>query len=339
MSFKTWKEYIDAKGKTIETAPEEEIPDYKGPDSDAPEKAILPKGPEGKEIDAPKATGAPSPYKNGVNAKDPNKTEKGLANTGDEKLVYEPNTKVDAKKLSSFAQKKTESFLNATKGMSNGEFLKYMLESCACEDMEEIPTVTAYTAGKFHPYPPEAIRYVLALAKSNPKVLENIIHEIKHSGLLGSTIEGIMDHPESYDHITSLLSDENGPIRAKALTNSMTDEYQSFMKNQDDLYESVAPPFGIHDSEEDLENADKPEEEEEDMDAPEDHDNNQPENDEEHPEEFDDVDSDSDNEKNSDEEQPEIQPKKLKKKFSHDHLLDAMHGVEHIREKMKGYFK
>ena len=48
--------------------------------------------------------------------------------------------------------------------MSAKEFASHMLEACSCEmGDDELPTVTSYAAGKFHPHPPEVIKYITVL--------------------------------------------------------------------------------------------------------------------------------------------------------------------------------
>lgn len=155
---------------------------------------------------------------------------------------------------------KTESFIKKTKGMDIKQFTEYMMETCGCghsptdtmppdtsdEGEDSLPMVTAYTAGKFHPHPPEAIRYVITLANKNDRVLENLIQELKRGGGLKKLIKALMDdHPESYDSFTDLLDDdEGGDQRANALARAMSEK----MKHFTDMFgESVVPPFGFED--------------------------------------------------------------------------------------------
>jgi hypothetical protein len=333
--FKTWKEYLDGMGKVVENPPTEEVPDYKGPDPKSPEKAVT----KGKNWDAKAAkSDAPAPYR--ASGKDPGqqKGEKGFADEGDKNLVYKPDTTVKKKS-------KTEQFLDKTKNMTLAEFTQHMIEECGCGAMKEdddLPTVTAYTSGKFHPHPPEAIRYVVVLANKNDRILESLIHELKRTGGLTGFMEALMDHPESYNSLCDLLShDEHGPTRAKKLVRTMDDSYNSFLKNQEDMYESVAPPFGT-----DVEDAEDDDSETEvddvesgdelgtnaapdlDLDLGSDEEMGKTNNDDE---------TENDVPSQSDEAMPVARSKNLKKRFAEDHLLDAMSGHERIVSKMKKY--
>lgn len=244
-----------------------------------------------------------------------------LGGKGDKELVYEPKTKVNSvdkwEKLPTF--EKTDAFLDKTKGMSLKEFTGYMLKECGCEDMggDDLPMVTSYSAGKFHPYPPEAIKYVVVLGNKNERVMDNLVHEIKNIGGLGKLLKAILGHEESYGELSNLLDDgENGPQHARMLVKSMNDGYSKFMSDQDGLYESVAPPFGFEDEESDEEPMN------DDMDS-------------------DDQTMNQDKEQESDEDHHDMEKvekkRKLKKKFHADNLLDAMQGYSWIREKMQGY--
>lgn len=221
-------EYIDGNGKLVEKPKVKLVADYEGPDPKAP-----PKPEKGEQPANYRAANAP------VGAK---KGEKGLADEGDSKLIYEPDTKGGNSKLTALGKEispswtKSESFAEKTKGMSKSEFAKYMLGECAC-DNSKLPKITAHEAGPFHPYPSEAIRYVAALAQQNKKFLETLIHELNRAGGMDSIVEALFNHPDSYASLTTMIQNEERKARkiAKAIE------------------EAVAPPMGIGAGEEDEE--------------------------------------------------------------------------------------
>jgi hypothetical protein len=308
------KENMDAKGKVVAKATTAVVADYKGPKSDAPKggkpyigKAVKP-------------------------------GDKALGELGDSELKYEPDT--DTSKPT-----KTESFLGKTKGMSLAEFTKYMLEECGCGQVsgDDLPYVTAYTTGKFQPHPPEVIRYISALADKNQGVLDNLVSTVISMGYLSKLMKAIFEHPQAYEELTALFGDEeDGPSRCKSFAGAMGNSYNKFLSDQEGLYESVSGPIGFededseeeeehhhhHDEEGSEDDEFEPEEEdlddsdgEEDMDA-----------EDEGEEDFDSEMSGDDHE----EDEPEHKERKLKKKFAHHHLLDAMSGHEAMMKAMRG---
>jgi hypothetical protein len=273
--------------------------------------------------------------------------DKALGELGHKEFEYNPDTKTAAK------VKKTEGFVNKTKGMSLAEFTKYMLDECGCGqvDDETMPFITAYTTGKFQPHPPEAIRYVTALADKNEGILNNLVSTMVSMGYLSKLLKAIFEHPEAYEELTNLLSDDkDGPSRCDSLVGSMSNSYNKFVSDQEGMYEAVGSPYGF-----DMEDMKRGEDEEGEEDS--DEDESDFEDDGEGEEgsddsEFDDEDSDDDSEfddEESDEEgdsedfedlsgetEPEAAPeKKLKKKFAHHHLLDAMKKHGHMMNAMK----
>lgn len=296
---------------------------------------------KGKEVKAPKGG---KPY----NAKDVKKTSKkemeaGLAKLGDKELEYVPDTS-KAKKVM-----KTESFINKTKGMSLADFTKYMLEECGCGQVggDDLPYVTAYTTGKFQPHPPEAIRYISALAGKNDGILENLVSTMVSMGYLNSLLKIIFSYPQAYEELTSLFSDDkDGPDRCKSFAGAMSNSYSKFLSDQDDLYESVSSPMGFElddlgeeDADDDEESSDEghDSDEGEDIDSDEDSDFDSEEDSDESDAE-DEGDEDMEGEEAGDsEEDAEPKPeRRLKKKFAHDHLLDAMKSHEHMFKAMRG---
>lgn len=319
------KEFAVAKARTDAKC------DYKGPFSPAP------KG--GK------------PYV----AKPQSVGNKALGELGDAANKYEPDT-VSVKPT------RTESFLNKTRSMSLGEFTKYMLKECGCGQVsgDDLPYITAYSTGKIQPHPPEAIKYVTVLANKNDGILENLVSTIIDMGYLGKLMKAVLEHPQAYEELTGLLGDDkDGPARCKSFAGAMSNSYSKFLSDQEGMYESVSSPIGFEDEEdmEDEENHDSQEEEEEfgdeeGMEGDEslgDGEEGDFEDDEEglkgdeefegeeglEDEDFDDLEDGK--EVAHDEEEMDNRPKRLKKKFAHHHLLDAMKGHEHMMKAMKGF--
>lgn len=406
--FPSFLEYLNDKGKVVEKPEVEQVPDYHGPDEKAPH-------------------GSKVPYKTPLTPKAPEKGEKGLSELGDDKLRYEPDTKIkcdtkkdvmkEAKEAAALAGDKarvdvkadykgpradapkggkpyvgkavkvgdkplgelgseetkyepdtekaakvtkTEGFLNKTKGMSLSEFTKYMLEECGCGQVsgDDLPYVTAYSTGKIQPHPPEAIRYISALASKNNGILENLVSTMISMGYLNTLLKTIFSYPQAYEELTSLFSDDKeGPDRCSSFVGAMNNSYGKFLSDQEGLYESVSGPIGFEDEMEDEEDfegegeessdedefgpeegdledsddegdtddSDEEFEDEEDMEGSDEEFNDDGES------EGDDLDLDRDSEPSE-----EPRPKRLKKKFAHDHLLDAMKKHEFMMKAMRG---
>ena len=335
------KENMNHKGEVVKKARTSVVADYVGPKVKAPKNG--------------------KPY----SAADENKPSKkelesGLAKLGPKEMQYNPNT--DTTKT--IKVKKTESFVNKTKGMSLSEFTRYMLDECGCGQVEDegLPSITAYTTGKFQPHPPEVIRYISVLADKNQGILENLVSTMISMGYLSKLLKAVFDHPEAYEELTNLLSDEgDGPSRCNSLVGSMNNSYSKFISDQEDMYESVSSPMGF-----DVEDMGDEEEEEggEDEDGGEedfggeegdegeenfgDEEGEEEEGDDEDfggeegdegEEKFGDEEGEGqhDDEMSSSDEEDEQPPreKKLKKKFAHNHLLDAMKKHGHMMNAMK----
>jgi hypothetical protein len=394
MAFKSYKEYLDNRGKLVSAPSTEEVPDYHGPSPKSPTAGEPQKilGEKGKlnDVKGPKkAKGGGGSYRSGKGGDmKPQTMEPGLVQKGNKaephpkqgkpqaeggKQVSSPwNGKVRGKhpypadpnkKLT-----KTEAFINATKDLSLSEFIQYMHAECCDMSDETLPMITAYAPGKFHPHPPEVIKYIAALIKANPRILEMLIHEIKDQDSLSDLLGAAMDHPESYDVLTNLFGDEKeGPSRASALVRSMDDKHKKYL--DDNVIESVAPPFGsddeidddspgvVHgkhhdDAMADQEDEDQPAEddaqpEEEGGEVPPDEDvppqdgdeaPEMPADDEGEGEESpeDEPQDQPQGEEDDEEPAPAPAPKRLKKRFAHHHIMDAMSKVDHMRDSMKG---
>jgi len=228
--FNTWNEYLDGRGKLVEKPKVDDVPDYSGPNPFAPDKGET----IGTDVKANKYK--PAPYRAPGKPVDSAKGEKGgFADSGDSKLIYNPDTTVkDGKEISTWPKSKTESFHNKTKGMEIPEFVKYMKNNCGYHPLDETtPSVTAYNAGKFYPNPHEATRYLAAISNKDNNVLENFVHEIKNRNALHKLIETLTEHNEFFDVLADML--ESDSKHCRSLARSMNRSYQ----------EAVAPPIGL----------------------------------------------------------------------------------------------
>lgn len=339
-------EYLNDKGKLVEKPKIELVPDYHGPDDKTPPTS--------------KGQGKQEPYKAANSDPEAKKAEKGgMAEKGDKKLVYNPKLKVgdskdvpDGKHIGHYPrpQTKTESFIDKTRNLSQADFIRYMKEECGCgmspDSIDGLPMVNSYASGPFHPHPPEAIKYVVVLANKNDKILKDLVHEMKRSGGMSKLMKALFDHPESYNDLAGMFGDDNdGPKHSRGFTKAMADNFKKFMDEKDSMWEeSVGPPQGLEDGEE--EDGEKSVD-----DFPMGEEVPEGSEDEEEPEEGDEVPEDERDDEDDDspgfdfdsgeEEPPRIEdkPRKLKKKFAHNHLLDAMAGHEHMMSSMKAWMK
>lgn len=324
-------EYMDDKGHVVDRPKVKLVADYDGPDDKAPP--------------TDKSGNKPSPYRSANSADNPNKSEKGFADMGDKNLVYKPEDQKDTLKPlgSPYPNVKAESFIRSTKTMSPSQFMKYMTETCGCGTevaTDNLPMVTAHHAGRFHPHPTEAIRYVAALSEQNDKMLENLVHELKQVGAFNKLMNNMMEHPEAYEILASLFSEEAGEKRAK-----------SFARAIHAVAEAVGPPMGLTGDQEESKERRKgfhhPDDEDEDMpngeegDEDEDGlDDDMPPEDEETPDDGSEEGMPPEGEEGGDDsvlasDDMPMPPKK--KKLPHDNLMGAMSGFAPLRKAMQGY--
>jgi len=301
------KEGVDAKGGLVGSPKVKLVADYDGPDPKSPTKG--------------QGQGELSPYKsaNG-NAAAKGAEKGGFADMGDGKLKYEPDMKAGASKLSALGKElggdwpknkmpKTEHFLNKTSKMSASQFAKYMMKENTCDN--------------------DAIRYIVALAGQNPRVVEHLVHEMRRANILGEMLKASLEFPEAYQELTILFGDNEGERRANRLARAMA--------------EAVGPPMGIgnngdanFDGEQDMddEKVEPSEDDEEghpddETDPDEEHDDTDEDGDDSDGDENGDEDEYSDDEDGSDpfgkeDEAPEQDGNPMKKKMPHEHLKDAL---------------
>ena len=304
------KEGVDPKSGLAGSPKVKLVADYDGPDPKNPTKG--------------KGQGDLSPYKS-ANGNAPAKAAEkgGFADLGDGKLKYEPDMKDGNSKLTALGKElggdwpknkmpKTEQFLNKTSKMSAGQFAKYMMKEAQCDN--------------------EAIRYIVALANQNPRVLEHLAHEMKRANILGKMLKATLDVPESYQELTILFGDNEGERRANKFARAMA--------------EMVGPSMGITDNNDDR-NMDGEQDMDDDKVEPDDNLEDENPDDETDPdEEHDDTDEDADDDEGMDHDdddmdhpegdeeesdpfgkednEPDQDVNPMKRKLPHEHLKDAM---------------
>lgn len=173
-NFRHFKEYLAANGK-LQEKPEIDPKGDTAPEPDkAPEKAVA----KGKNWDAKAALSEkPANYAPSTEPWKPKKGEKGFADEGDKKLVYEPEDAKE-KKLDSWPKATTEEFIASTQGMTLAEFVTYMSAK--------------NNGGKAHEY----IRYVSELLVKNPHLMETFVREVRRGGGISSLVAETLKIPE-----------------------------------------------------------------------------------------------------------------------------------------------
>lgn len=354
--YRSFDEYLTAsnhngKGEMKEKPDVKLIADMPdgSPDDKAPPEDQIPPG-----YKKPGNTGVPHPYR--APESRPSKTRDGslkqaLGDMGPEPK-WVPNVSTDTEKVRpTWGNEKGVPQVGESqlKGMSLLEVTQHMVqlnEECGMCGDSGIPMVTAFAKGKFHPNPLEAIKYVAHLAQENADIMEHLLHNLKDADVLGP----MMKKPETYGRLAEALDGEEGPHAANCLARAMNDGYTKFMEDFDSMNENaLGPPIGFGDDEEE----DEDEDDEEDffnnggpdVELPDDEESD--EDDDGNDLDLDDMGSEKEfgNEKDSEEpifppmdddtprEQPK--PKKPKRKFSHNHMIDAMGQHRHMRDYMK----
>lgn len=210
--FKTFNEYINNKKQLVEKPEEKLVPDYDGPQPKAPE-------------------GGAAPYKAANDDADPNpKKEKGLVDQGDQKIP-DPQGKPLTPAGKNYP--KSESFFTKTKKMSNAQFAKHMLETNNYKvDKSKLPSFSSN-----QPFPLEAVNYVIAASQDNNKILENLMHEVRRSGLAKEALKTLLIYPEVFQMLAELLNENSGLAK----------------KHLKQACEAVGPPLDLGDEDEDHE--------------------------------------------------------------------------------------
>ncbi len=195
MNFRHFKEYLNAKGKL------QEKPEVDSSGDTAPTPPKKPPTPvtKGKNWEANPLAGKPADYTPTTSPAKQQKGTPGLANDGDKKLVYEPETpetidKEGGKKVSTWPKAATtKEFLDNTKGMSISEFVNFVSQE-------------NQTNGQVNPLP--YIRFVANLVSKNPNLMESLVREIRRNNGIGILANESLKLPEAVDEVAFMMQDE-----------------------------------------------------------------------------------------------------------------------------------
>ena len=229
------KEYMSVKGKLVDPVEKDDGDSY----VKAGER-------ESSPLDG-------NPYRAANSSKSSSSREIGFGDSGAKELVYNPKTDIPesptgGKMVSSWPKNdddknmtKSETFIKDTEGMTLKDYTKHILDECGCkmESDSSIPKVTSHGAGQFHPFPPEAIRYVVALGRSNDRIFENFIQEAKESGSFGKLVRAMFEEPEMYDEIKAILGEGVAPPMGIKLAIGHKDDLGLDPDDEDDEEEEL----------------------------------------------------------------------------------------------------
>jgi hypothetical protein len=211
----------------------------------------------------------------------------------------------------------------------------------------DVPTVTAWHTGKTMPDPLETIDYITHLASQNRDLMETLIRKLKgKKGGIESLMEQLLEHPETTSELAKHLDGEKGPSHAGGIARAMAERFRNYMDDfhavneSDETSSALSPAIGFGDDEMASDDGDEEEnygddedpnvdDSDTDGDADDIDDSDAPDDDlPELPKHHDDDDGDE-------EPPPELpKHKKPSRRFSHDHLIDAMSGHQHMRDAM-----
>jgi hypothetical protein len=233
-TYKTFQEYLGVKGYSgkgeMQGKPNIDMGDKNFIDPKSPPTASIPPS----KLSAGKAL----PYEagKGMKAKDKGLGDLGCCPADKITLGSEMEFKQTLPKGKVKGVPQVESVLH---NMNLAEATAYLAENAEAD----IPLVTSYAQGKFHPNPLEAIEYVAHLANVNPQLMETLIRSLKRKDQgMSRLIERLVEHPELYPEIVKSFEGTNGAKFANAMCRAMT--YTE---------SALSPPIGFKDEEEEEE--------------------------------------------------------------------------------------
>jgi hypothetical protein len=128
------------------------------------------------------------------------------------------------------SRKALKEFVEITKGMSDTEFVNYLLNE-GKKDRIPVQMVHDLYGEPFTPHPHEAIGYICSLMH-NPKMISRLVREAKRHGHLENLVSELMDHPEFYDEAVKMMGDrDNGKKVTDKFARTMYDHYSKFRKD------------------------------------------------------------------------------------------------------------
>ncbi len=228
-----FNEFLKEKAKVDQMA------DYSGPlATKPPENAKYPA--------APKGAGTKLPYKGkgedpGLETADTD-SKPGFGSMPHPGMTPEkvmPKGKAPARAVKHVpTPKKLREFYETTKGMSDNEFVAYLLEQR--NERPQTAFVHDLHGEPFTPHPHETMTYIASLMH-NPKMVSRMIREVKRHGRLSEMVQELMDHPEFYSEAVKCMDhEEEGPNRAGKFARALHDHGADFKKKAG-INEGVAP--------------------------------------------------------------------------------------------------
>lgn len=251
MAITKFQEYLSQTGRLETSGKVKKIADYEGKIDHKPAKENKHKDSGGKG-----QVGEAKPYKNGTDAKDPNKGKMtdGFANKGDKSLVYQPKTDVPAKsgEKATWPKTKMQEWVDKTKTMSLAAFTKNMsdsafkgLDECACQDA-----------------PHNSIKDTVSICKCNEQYISSLVREMKRNGMFGKMLEEMLKHPETYNDLKKIMENNDSCIRK--LANTLNEMISPPVGMDAPTFKKKRPPMGdmaMDGGEENLEDEELPDEE------------------------------------------------------------------------------
>jgi hypothetical protein len=177
--FRKFNEYLDGKGKTVEKPKVDPLADTGPEPTKKPPKSVN----KGKNWDNKAALSEdPKDYAPPQTPSKQQKGEKGFAQEGDKKLVYEPDTDEDQKKLKSWPKTATtKEFLDTTANMSVAELVAFMKNESQLDGAAVI-----------------LVNKVAELVAENSRLMETLVYALKRNGVF---VE-VTDAPASETEVT-----------------------------------------------------------------------------------------------------------------------------------------
>jgi hypothetical protein len=178
MNMRSFKEYLNEKGKLVKPVINADADTGPSPVS-SPEKPAI----QGKNWKAEAALkDKPVPYSGLGKDEGHPKYEKGFAQEGDKKLIYEPGDDKKTKEVATFPKTKTEQFIEDTHNLSNAAFVQYMSSQINPESIKAIQVVGA-----------------------NKNLVASVVLEIKKNGNFKELVKELFEQPEIYEELKSLI--------------------------------------------------------------------------------------------------------------------------------------
>jgi hypothetical protein len=223
MSFKNFREYLAERAKYSHGLSDDDKGfanrDYKGDLS-------IGTTPQGHRLQPEEYYSGPNTQKNPglmtADGKDRGKPFGDMASAGFTatnavpkgvgKKPVDKTKKIGGKKKGKMPTKKTmkvEQFLDKTKGMSDVQFARNMLEG-----VKKIPTPTVRDlyGREYTPEPAQTMKYVAQLMLTNENMMRRMVRELKRNDGFAALVAEVLTHPETYECLNEAARGEYGKM-------------------------------------------------------------------------------------------------------------------------------